>query len=265
MAPDQSKLDRYLVEIIRNVLKLDPTATMELAELIKQMIKWGDWGDIPAVNLSSHPNHHVWFDTCKNKLNSYGPIAVYPLLGYETVCWRGPTTQPNSFPINVAAQIMGYHAPNSYHTIEDMLVSGIDGTTSQFYRQNFGNPSTPNFRYRFDVMSIVFKMALPPVDWWPDKDWKVSSWAESKLHSMHRYFQDDPNMVSEVDFILGSLRETKENISRDFARHLKMSDTPPEANQELSNRKTKPLKTSTKQKATRKKSALRKVKRKTKH
>ncbi len=144
------------------------------------------------------------------------PFITYALLGYESIS-RISFTAGHLWHLEyIVARIMHHYAPESYDTTKDMF-NGLDAITIAYIRKLEGYQDVAGTlqRCRIDLIGVLYQLALPADENWPDKRQEVSRWAKTYLESIRKwgYANNESNLAYDVGGYLGEL-ERKQRYSK---------------------------------------------------
>lgn len=116
------------------------------------------------------------------------PELPYALVGYEAMT-RGGVYEDLVFHLNyIVARLLHEHAPVSYDMIERMF-NGLGPLTLYYIKrlEGYKNSESVLMRHRLDIIGVLYYMAMPSNDLWPNKRQEVCSWAKSYLEVINRW------------------------------------------------------------------------------
>lgn len=114
---------------------------------------------------------------------AFGPNALYPLLGYETLQWHLDVHQSDPLVVRLAANQVVRRFPHSAAVIEDLVIASPDVVTTRYLAHNLQELPEVKFfteRYSFllsEMMNLIVDTSRN--EWWPGVSPDIREWAES--------------------------------------------------------------------------------------
>ncbi len=208
-------LDRYLKEMvekcaIRDNRKASRQEIENLIRLIKVVIKPvvvqadESYGMIYAGYNDGHMARTL--EPYVQEFLPYGPMFVYALLGYESLSRFGFTASIAVHISYIGARMLHDHSPGSYDIIESIM-NELDRTTLEYIRklEGFTSPDRVLQRRRYDLIGVLYRMAMPTHDGWPNKRLDVSKWAKKYLESLYERASYDLGFQFDIGAYLNKL------------------------------------------------------------
>lgn len=140
------------------------------------------------------------------------PLLTRALLGYEAMT-RISFNADHLFHIeHIVAQMMHEYAPDSFSIMERMF-SDLDPLTHAYTLklEGYTSPTGVLYRYRFDLVGVLYQMAWPSGDLWPNKSQVISDRAMTYLISIGEWAEanDESILAFDVRYRLRELRKAR--------------------------------------------------------
>ena len=206
-------LDHYLKEAVeRTTFRISRQEKEELITSIKHIIRIvaQDGSDYYVMMLSGRDDADMAriLNPYVEKFLPYGPVFMRTFIGYEALSRFGYTASvlmPVSY---IAARVFEMYAPESYAVI-DGLLTNVDATQFSHIRKLLGytnqDGSDVLLRQQYDLTGVLYRMAMPSHEGWPNKRQDVSQWAKDYLESLYEWASFNWDLQVEIGSFLKKL------------------------------------------------------------
>lgn len=189
--PKLSISEQYLLREIQQ--KSPQSDNIRLYMWIKMVVHPVDEGS--DLNYQQeYLNDPAGYKQLVEQFYGFGPNALYPLLGYETLTWKLDPKTPNPLIVRLAASIVCRRFPHSAAVIEDLIIQSPDAATQKFlskHPQDFEHTTESHSRYGMTLLNILQLITTTARnDWWPGVSPDIREWAENTFKKLPKHFKD---------------------------------------------------------------------------